>query len=216
MRGQMIKEYMSNKMFAVCPSYLDNLVATINSYDIAKIETIDDNSELESLNSNTLAVMPSTEKLTATHTLSENTNIKRTEMADTENVTIESLQAQLAAKEATIEAMQVEVDGASKKLSEVADENTTLKKEVADSNYRLEVAKYAVAMGMERGASKDVILNAMVAKDKLEAGDLIAESIATSGVTVLGENKINKEEDEEDKEHEDSLLAYAENNKIKG
>jgi len=144
---------------------------------------------IESLNNGTTASMPSTEKIV-------NNNMKGTTMAEQTDVTIESLQTELATKSATIETLQKSVDGGEQKISEMVAEIATLKDAIATSERKFEVATYAVAMGMERGASKEVILEAMMAEDKLSAGDKIAEAIATSGATVVGENQIESQSDD--------------------
>lgn len=170
---------------------------------------------LESLNST--ATMPSTSVALKQEKIVNN-NTKGTIMAEQTEVTIESLQAELATKDTTIETLQSKVDGGDTKLAEALAENAKLKEEVAGANYKLQVATYAVAMGIERGASKEVILDAMTAEDKLKAGDAIAESIASSGATVAGEKQINSlaQAEADAKEHEKNLVAYAESNKIKG
>jgi ClpP class serine protease len=42
MRGEQLKAYLNNKFLAVCPAYLDTLIETANSEEIARIETSND------------------------------------------------------------------------------------------------------------------------------------------------------------------------------
>lgn len=44
-RGTQIKQFISGQLLAVCPSYLDSILATLNSGDIAKMETSQDIAE---------------------------------------------------------------------------------------------------------------------------------------------------------------------------
>ncbi len=166
--------------------------------------------ELLTQKTDTLASMPSTEEKIVIN------DMKGIDMADKTDVTIESLQAELATKNTTIEALQADVDGGKEKLAEATAENSTLKDAVAKAEYKVEVATHAVAMGMERGASKEVILDAMKAEDKLMASDEIADAIATRGVTVVGETQVNQQALDEEKEIAEAKAEADRYNKHKG
>jgi ClpP class serine protease len=140
----------------------------------------------------TVASMPSTEKMV-------NNDKEGIDMANENKneMTVESLQSELAMRDTTIEALQSKVDGGEVKIAKMLEEIAELKEAIVISERKFEIATYAVAMGMERGASKDVILNAMTAEDKLKAGDVIAEAIMSNGATTIGEKQIRTSETEE-------------------
>ena len=159
-------------------------------------------------NAQPMATMPSTKIVK---------NDKGMTMAEQNDVTIESLQAELAKRDTTIATLQADVDGGKEKIYAISAEVVELKEKVSLAESKLEVATYAVAKGMERKVSKEAIMEAMKAEDKLKAGDIIAEAMGSAeSFSNESHRNANSSSEADAKSNEDALIAYSLENKIEG
>jgi len=124
----------------------------------------------------------------------EKNKTRSIKMAEDNIFKVEQLEEQLSNANATIENLQKEVDTSKEQLSLLISEREKLQEEIAKITHKLEVAKHAVAMSLERGVTnKEVVLRAMEATDKLNANDIVASFLASTEATYIGEDPINED-----------------------
>ncbi len=110
------------------------------------------------------------------------------------------LQEQLSIANSTIETLTAEIGGKNEKVTMLEAEVATLKEELATANEakdtasesfkeKMEVIAEVASYGIEMGASKDVIAEAMSADSKVIAENIILKSVASEGATFTGEKK---------------------------
>jgi multidrug efflux pump subunit AcrA (membrane-fusion protein) len=116
-------------------------------------------------------------------------------------MTQEELQAQLDTANATIEAQQTEISGLQAQVAALTSANA--------------IAKKAVLVGMEHGASSDVIVAAMESDSEDKAENAIFKSVMTKGAITTGEGVRNEDAEAKAKEkaEDDAIMAYAEAHK---
>lgn len=110
---------------------------------------------------------------------------------DTANSTIETLTAEIGGKDTEMATLKEQLLSAQ---AELATANEAKETAEAEASTKADVIANAVNIGLEMGASKEVIATAMQATSKLEAENIILKSAVSAGATVIGEPKATAED----------------------
>jgi len=119
------------------------------------------------------------------------------------SMTVEELQAQLTDANTTIEAKTTEIDG--------------LTATIEGLNKVSAVAKMAVTVGMQLGASQENILAAMEEDSTEKAENLLYKSVMSGGAITTGEDLSDEDKAKATaKAEDDALMEYAQKHKVRG
>ena len=115
-------------------------------------------------------------------------------------MTTEELTAQLQDANATIEALQTEISGLQSQLANAQSFNL--------------IAQKAVLVGMEHGASAQVIQDAMAANSEEQAENMIFKAVMTNGAITVGEPQGAAAQQAQEDADDEALLAFAKMHRI--